>query len=81
MGIPWVGISHTLPRPANTVPFMGMGTYHTVICAVSDETHGVIFTCGILVIKITIIIILFQYFTNNKRGGYHVLILAKWRNK
>ena len=54
-GIPWVRISHT-------APIMGTGTYHTVICMVSDETHS------ILIIKITIIITLLTYFKKNKRG-------------
>ena len=67
MGIPWVGISQTVPIPANTIPIMGMGTYYTVIHTVSDETHG------ILIIKITIITIiitLLKYYTKNERGGY-----------
>jgi hypothetical protein len=61
-------------RISHTVPITGMGTYCTIICMVSDETHGIPFTCGILIMKImkiTIIITLLQYFTKNKRGGYH----------
>ena len=27
MGNPWVGISHTIPKPAETVPIPGMGIY------------------------------------------------------
>jgi len=56
MGIPWVGISHTVP--ANTVPVTGTGTYHTVIYVVSDKTRSIILTRSILIIKITIIITL-----------------------
>ena len=51
-GIPRVGMSHTVPVPANTVPVMGTGTYRTVICMVSDETRGITLTHGILIIKI-----------------------------
>ena len=67
-GILWVRISHTIPVPANTVPITGMGTYHTVIHAVSDETHGIPLTCSILIIKITIIITLLRYYTKNGEG-------------
>ena len=66
MGILQVRISHTVPIPANTIPITGMGTYHTVIHVVSDET------CGILIIKITIITIIItslKYYTKNERGG------------
>jgi hypothetical protein len=70
-GIPRVRISHTVPVPANTVPVTGMGTYHTIICAVSDETHGILI---IKIIKITIIITVLQYFT--KRGGYREMAAA-----
>lgn len=35
-GIPRVGISHTAPAPADTVPVTGKGTYRTVIGAVSN---------------------------------------------
>jgi len=55
MSIPRAGISHT-------APVMGTGTYHTVICVVSDETHGILI---IKIIKITIIITLLQ----RTRGG------------
>jgi len=78
-GILRVGISHTVPGPANTIPVTCMGTYCTVICVVSDETRGITFTHGILIIKITIIIILFQYFTNNKRGGYREMAATHTR--
>jgi hypothetical protein len=56
---------------SNTIPVTCTGTYRTIICVVSDKTRSITFTHGILIIKITIIIILLQYFTNNKRGGYH----------
>jgi hypothetical protein len=39
-GIPRVGIFHTVPVPANTVPITGTGTYRTVICAVSHGYHA-----------------------------------------
>ena len=48
MGIPWVRISHT-------IPIMGTGTYHTVICTVSHKTCSIPLTHSILIIKITII--------------------------
>ena len=53
-GTPWVGIFHTIPVPAITIPVTGTGTYHTRFCVVSHETHGIIHTCGIKIIKITI---------------------------
>ena len=36
MGNPQVGISHTIPVPAHTVPVMGMSTYRTIIYMVSN---------------------------------------------
>ena len=68
MGILWVRISPTVPVPAITIPITGMGTYHTIIHMVSDETHGIPLTHGILIIKIikiTIIIALLKYYTKN----------------
>jgi hypothetical protein len=53
-GIPRVGIFHTVPVPANTVPVTGTGTYRTRICAVSHETRGITHTRGIKIIKIII---------------------------
>ena len=44
MGNPWVGISHTVPAPTETVPEVGTGTYRTVISAVLYETRGVFLT-------------------------------------
>ena len=72
IGIPQVGISHTIPVPANTIPIMGMGTYCTIIRTVSDKTHSIPLTHGISIIKITIITIiiaLLKYYTKNKRRG------------
>ena len=39
-GIPRVGFSHTVPKPVNTVPVAGTGTYPTVKFAVSYGTRG-----------------------------------------
>jgi hypothetical protein len=71
-GIPRVGISHTVPVPANTVPVTGTGTYHTVICTVSDETRGITLTHSILIIKIIkiSISITLQYLQRAGGGGY-----------
>jgi len=51
-GIPRVGIFHTVPIPANTIPIMGTGTYRTRIGAVFHETHGITYTHGISIINI-----------------------------
>ena len=48
--------------------------HYTVICTVSDETCGILLTCGILIIKIikiTITITLLKYYTRTREGGIH----------
>ena len=39
-GMGWVGNSHTVPVPVNTVPVTGTGTSRPVISTVYDETRG-----------------------------------------
>ena len=55
---------------------MGTGTYRTVIRTVSDKTCGITLTHGILIIKITIIILLLQDFIKKQEGGYHEMATA-----
>jgi hypothetical protein len=40
MGNPWVGFSHTAPKPPKTVPVRGMGTKRTVIHTVYGSISG-----------------------------------------
>jgi hypothetical protein len=39
-GIPRVGFSHTVPKPADTVPMLGIHLYRPVIHVVLNETRG-----------------------------------------
>ena len=52
-GIPRVGICHTITIPSDTAPVQGKGRNWTLIYAVSYETHGIMNTCGYIVMQIT----------------------------
>jgi hypothetical protein len=52
-GILWVRFSHTVPEPAHPVSHHGYTHTQTVNHAVSNETRGILLTCGIITDKIT----------------------------
>jgi hypothetical protein len=72
MGIPWVGIFHTVPVPANTIPVPGIYQYRLVHVMVPHETCGITITHGILILKILKLTI-----TITRNYYYHYNIVFK----
>jgi hypothetical protein len=62
MGIPRVGICHTVTVPSDTAPVQGTGRNRPLIYAVSCETRGNTVNRSILIIKL--IITITKYYLN-----------------